>query len=76
MRINIEKAYKYYTDNIDKSDNKQVLDPETFKATFSMWLNSLAMTESMNPGIEEIPVMMQNGKTKIISLKSILNKIK
>lgn len=75
MRIDLNKAYKYYIDNINKSENKNILTKEDFSIYFSNWLQNLAMIEQMNPGIEKIPEMNKNGtKSRIISLQQILKK--
>lgn len=75
MKIDLNKAYKYYIDNINKSENKNILTKEDFSIYFSNWLQNLAMIEQMNPGIEKIPEMNKNGtKSRIISLQQILKK--
>jgi hypothetical protein len=75
--MNINKAYQYYIDNINKSCDKRVLDEKSFHEVFSSFLQELQIDEVMNKNTQHIPVYNDKCKTsRIVNLQVVLNKIR
>lgn len=75
MQININKAYQYYIDNINRSCDNKVLSEQDFHEAFAMWLQELEIMSIMQPQIEDIPVYNEKCKTsRIVNIHVVIKK--
>lgn len=74
-RIDVDRAYNYYINNIDRSCEKRVLSREQFQKHFTDWLNHLALQNALNPQIEEVAEIGKCGKSRYVRLESVISKI-
>jgi hypothetical protein len=77
MTLDINKAYKYYVNNIEKSCDKTPLDENSFRAAFTEWIANVQQQEIMATmqGIEHIPILTKCGNGVFLQIKEILKKI-
>jgi hypothetical protein len=68
MQININKAYQYYIDNINKSCDKRILDIHSFHQAFVYFLSNIDN--------QSAPYKTNCGKIRFLHIEMILNKIK
>lgn len=75
MQININKAYQYYIDNINRSCDNKVLSEQDFHQIFAMWLQNLELMSVMNPTMENIPIYNEKCKTsRIVNINVVIKK--
>lgn len=73
MIIDIEKAYSYYINNIDKTCDKKVLDFISFEKAFKGYLTYLY---NMNPIFENLMEVSKCGNSRLVNFNIVINKIK
>lgn len=76
MNIDLKKAYDYYVNNINKSQDKFVLEFNQFSQIFPEYIQSYLHMHYLNPEMDDIPELNKYGKPRIVNITAILNKLK